>query len=130
MSIQSPDLPKKLKVCCNCGEAVSGRKRMRDWEGRYWCEKCGEADNKKRLELITTQGTACAGCRQKFPEKKLQRFGNLLYCRRCYGKMAAVSSGGFVQDLLARHDPIKLAMMAGGALVALIVLVVVLVIVL
>ena len=126
MSIQSADLPKRMKVCCNCGDVVEGRKRMRDWEGRYWCEKCGDADNKKKLDLIHAKGTMCAGCRRKFPEPKLQRFGNLLYCRRCYGKMASLTSGGFVQDLLAK-DPILLAKVAGGAVLALILLIALLV---
>lgn len=127
MAMQSTQTSTKIKVCCNCGEVVSGRKRMRDWENRYWCEKCGEADNKRKMDLITAKGTACADCRRKFPEEKLQRFGNLLYCRNCYKKLAHMGGGdGFVASLKAMN-PTKLAMIGGGALLALIVLVVALV---
>jgi hypothetical protein len=130
MAMQSTSTSSKLKVCCNCGDVVSGRKRMRDWENRYWCERCGEADNKRKRDLINAKGTACADCRKKFPENRLQRFGNMLYCRNCYKKLAHMSGGGGLSAVVSNFqsmEPAKLAMIAGGAVAGLILLIVILV---
>lgn len=130
MAMQSTSASSRIKVCCNCGEVVSGRTRLRDWENRYWCEKCGEADNKRKRDLINAKGTACADCRRKFPENRLQRFGNLLYCRNCYKKLAHMSGNsgvGAIVSNLREMEPAKLALMAGGVVAALVLLVVILV---
>jgi len=36
------------KICCSCGESVSGKKRLKDQAGQYWCIPCAEREDQKR----------------------------------------------------------------------------------
>jgi hypothetical protein len=72
------------KVCCSCGKNVSGQKRFKDAEGRYWCYDCGVEDH---IAKHPEDGIACAGCGGKFAPSKLHRFDDdEVYCEPCVTK--------------------------------------------
>ena len=65
------------KLCCKCGIDVSGRKRLKDHQGRYWCPECSTSDE-KRKKLIE-QGI-CAGCGEAFQGHELTVIGAKTSC--------------------------------------------------
>ncbi len=83
MSVQSAPV---AKVCCVCGANVSGRQRMRDREGRYWCMTCGEADKKHQSSHGEAVGGLCAVCGDHFPDNQLTRFEGTKFCHACARK--------------------------------------------
>ncbi|MGE5608132.1 MAG: hypothetical protein ACM359_02665 [Bacillota bacterium] len=68
------------KVCCVCGQGVSGRKRYKDTAGKYWCEECARADSLRK------HPAACADCQQTFPGGDLVEYEGVRLCRDCAGK--------------------------------------------
>ena len=94
------------KVCCACGKIVSGRKRMRDSEGRYWCIPCGKADEEKKQKAIAGVAS-CGGCFKPFPLKKLKEYGEASYCPACYRKVNREpgSNSNFFASVLPADDP-------------------------
>jgi hypothetical protein len=87
------------KRCVNCNKDVSTEKRMKDSSGKYWCLKCGEADQAKKGQAQT--GTPCADCDERYPAAKLTRYGASRICPTCYkarmkgpGLKASLRSGG------------------------------------
>ena len=113
------------KVCCTCGKIVSGRKRMRDSEGKYWCIPCGKADQEKKQKLIAGV-IACSGCYKPFPVKKLKEYGSSTYCPACYRKVNRESGGNsggglgnFLTSILPADDPqTRRLILIAGALIA------------
>ena len=41
------------KRCIACGKDVSGTKRMKDSQGKYWCVDCGTADQRKKIKAAS-----------------------------------------------------------------------------
>ena len=80
------------KVCCSCGKNVSGQKRMKDSQGRYWCVPCGQADQRKKGGGGSSGETTCAGCGGTFPTRRMQEYARQSYCKRCFRKL---TGGGF-----------------------------------
>ena len=74
------------KVCCACGRNVSGQKRFKDAEGRYWCYDCGVEDHVRKHP---EDGIACADCGGHFAPSKLTSFDDEVYCDPCLGKVKA-----------------------------------------
>jgi len=70
------------KACCECGIDVSGRKRMKDSQGRYWCYECGTADQMRKGK--GSNGSLCPDCSQMFPPVKLMKHENQYVCPDCY----------------------------------------------
>ena len=89
---------KTAKVCCKCGRSVSGQKRMKDSEGRYWCLPCGQADQRAKKKGASGT-TACAKCGTATPAKQLKEYGRLSYCKKCFKKVTHTSNPGFVAGL-------------------------------
>lgn len=94
----------RMKVCCQCSEPLAGKKRMKDHEGRYWCMDCGERDRQKRLQTIKAPGDLCAACHQKFPENKLQKWGHMLYCPKCYKRVSRADHHGIMDAVKTAAD--------------------------
>jgi hypothetical protein len=86
------------KKCVNCHKDVSNGKRMKDSSGRYWCVRCGEADQKKKAAV---SGELCASCGNRFPSAKLTKMGASKICRGCVkrqnkgpGMLESLKGGG------------------------------------
>ena len=43
-----PTMTLSAKKCVNCHKDVTNGQRMKDSSGRYWCVKCGTADQQKK----------------------------------------------------------------------------------
>src|SRR5688572_10487484 len=69
------------KICYVCGTDLTGRLRLKDHLGRYWCKECAAADEraKKREEELR-----CADCSRLFPANKLQYFQTDRVCATCF----------------------------------------------
>jgi hypothetical protein len=73
--------PKTSKTCYVCGKDLTGRKRLKDHLGRYWCKECSDADEraKKRADELR-----CPDCGRMFPDNKLVYFQTERVCQTCY----------------------------------------------
>lgn len=73
--------PAVEKKCFVCGKDLSGRKRLKDHLGRYWCRECARADAraKKREEDLR-----CPDCGRVFPADRLVYFQVTRVCKSCY----------------------------------------------
>ena len=72
------------KLCCSCGKSVSGQKRFKDAQGRYWCYDCGVEDHVRKHP---EDGIACAGCNGKFAPSQLAEIDDEVYCEPCATKL-------------------------------------------
>lgn len=81
--LDSPDAIaiSKEKTCYVCSKDLSGRTRLKDHLGRYWCKECAKADAraKKREDELR-----CADCSRVFPANKLQYFQTARVCATCF----------------------------------------------
>jgi len=77
-------VPGTEKVCCACGVNVSGKKRMKDAEGRYWCYDCGMEDTVRKHP---DQAVECLECHERFAPSKLVDFEGRQVCPTCEGKL-------------------------------------------
>lgn len=83
----SADSAESRKQCCNCGKDVTGRKRLKDSEGRYWCPDCGKKDEKqkrvarKREEAVKS---VCGMCGKDVAVQNLLNYDNRFICQSCY----------------------------------------------
>ncbi len=81
------DEPQSPKVCCNCGADVTGRKRMKDSQGRYWCYACGKKDEQSRQSVSATvkpsQGE-CTLCHTQVSVQDLISYDGQFICPRCH----------------------------------------------
>ena len=82
------DTSMSTKACCSCGADVTGQRRMKDSQGRYWCVPCGEADERKKQ--LAASESHCAGCRKTFAKGKLNRDGEHFFCKACLKKRTRV----------------------------------------
>lgn len=83
MSSSSSELsssPSEEKVCCACGESVSGKKRLKDEYGQYWCIPCAEKDEAKKHG----QRVACPDCGRMIREEAMIAVELTKVCPRCY----------------------------------------------
>lgn len=69
-----------MKVCCVCGADVTGQKRYKDGEGRYWCFVCGTKDEERKHPV------PCPDCGQNFPKSELKEIEKVEVCPACYAK--------------------------------------------
>jgi hypothetical protein len=72
------------KLCCHCGKSVSGQKRFKDAQGRYWCYECGVEDHVRKHP---EDGIACATCNGKFAPSQLSEIDDEVYCEPCAAKL-------------------------------------------
>jgi len=71
----------KTKSCYVCGADLTGRVRLKDHLGRYWCKKCAKADKRaKRRE----DELRCPDCGRVFPDHKLVYFQTTRVCSSCF----------------------------------------------
>jgi hypothetical protein len=78
------------KICCVCGADVSGKRRMKDGTGRYWCYECGAADQLKRgTGMVMT----CPRCQKQYPPIQMVKEGEDYLCRACHTDPKAHASG-------------------------------------
>jgi hypothetical protein len=69
------------KSCYICGADLTGRVRLKDHLGRYWCKDCSAADARaKRRE----DELRCPDCSRVFPEHKLVYFQTTRVCTSCF----------------------------------------------
>lgn len=83
------------KICCKCGADVSGKKRLKDHEGRYWCPDCSRSDEKRKKLLA---GGICAGCGEPFTQAELTVIGDNTYCKPCLKVRARKETAGFAHN--------------------------------
>ncbi|MCC6423665.1 MAG: hypothetical protein IT447_09335 [Phycisphaerales bacterium] len=123
------------KVCCVCGENVSGKPRMKDHSGRYWCYECGMADQQKKhnqtLSGTTIQGVhelACPDCGKMFALAKLQIHEDVQLCEPCVTKRKAAAKREVVRIAAAQAEAEEIAhkqrfwLLIGGVVAAILVL--------
>jgi hypothetical protein len=67
-----------VKVCCECGKDLAGKKRLRDSRG-YWCPTCHRADKAAHAP----KGTKCADCSRIVPDAGLTDYEGLRICAPC-----------------------------------------------
>ncbi len=114
--VQPKPVMREIKVCCNCGMNVTRRKRLKDSQGRYWCNKCGVRDQAKKGQGI---GTICPDCERVFPPAALSKWEDKYVCEKCYevrrakAKPREGSMGG------AFGGPLLVKLCAGAILTAL-----------
>lgn len=87
LSTRGGDAPSAVpgeKVCCVCGADVSGKKRMKDATGRYWCYGCGLEDSVRKHP---EQAMECPECHEKFSPGKLVDFDGRKVCEPCDTKL-------------------------------------------
>lgn len=70
------------KICTICGVDVSGKPRVKDQEGNYYCVPCEEAQKQNRQAAQL----ACPDCGLFFPRDKLEEHGGQLVCESCVRK--------------------------------------------
>ncbi len=68
------------KVCCACGEALEGKQRFKDSQGRYWCALCGAADREKQRQAVRTP---CYVCGKMFASGSLFQVTSRSFCIEC-----------------------------------------------
>ncbi len=67
-----------VKVCCQCGKDLNGKKRLRDSRG-YWCAACHKLDKAAHAP----KGIKCADCGRVVPEAGLTEYEGLQICGPC-----------------------------------------------
>jgi hypothetical protein len=67
-----------VKVCCQCGKDLSGKKRLRDSRG-YWCPACHKLDKAAH----SPKGVKCADCSRTVSEAALTDYEGLRICAPC-----------------------------------------------
>jgi hypothetical protein len=72
---------KPSKSCYVCGEDLVGKKRLKDHLGRYWCQRCADADERAKKREGELR---CPDCSRVFPDHKLVYFGAERVCQSCY----------------------------------------------
>jgi hypothetical protein len=72
-----------VKACVACGKNLSGQKRMKDSQGRYWCMECGAEDQRKKMASGVTSANICNGCGDTFPVHELSVWGSKRLCPKC-----------------------------------------------
>ena len=77
-----PDRP-EAKPCHLCGRDTTGRKRMKDHAGRYFCYDCGIIHSQQERR---TRGLPCSECRRVLVPEKLYGEGSVRYCERCWAE--------------------------------------------
>ena len=71
---------KPLKLCCQCGKDLAGKKRLKDSRG-YWCVDCAKKDEADRK--AAAEGDRCPECARVVPPGALVSFENKMICSRC-----------------------------------------------
>jgi hypothetical protein len=71
----------RAKRCYVCSADVSGRKRLKDHLGRYWCDDCAKADKRAKKRALENQ---CPDCNRLFAPGKLIEHGEDKVCKHCY----------------------------------------------
>jgi hypothetical protein len=67
-----------VKVCCQCGKDLSGKKRLRDSRG-YWCPACHKIDRAAH----SPSGEKCADCGRIVSEAALSDYEGRQICAPC-----------------------------------------------
>ena len=81
-----PSSSESQKLCCNCGKDVTGRKRLKDSQGRYWCPTCGKKDEKQKKIRAEQTRTACTMCGTEIAVQNVLTYDGRFVCRKCYGE--------------------------------------------
>ena len=68
------------KICFKCGVEVTGKPRIKDEEGRYYCVPCGQAEEMQRMHV---KAGICEGCGESFSKSQLMLIGGKQLCTRC-----------------------------------------------
>lgn len=72
-----------VKSCIACGKNLSGQKRMKDSQGRYWCMDCGAEDQKRKMAAGVGSNNICGGCGETFQAHQLSVWGSKRLCAKC-----------------------------------------------
>jgi hypothetical protein len=70
------------KICCICGADVTGKRRYKDREGRYFCPDCNMLDA-ERKEAAPPPPSVCGECQKTFPREELAEENGQLICEPC-----------------------------------------------
>jgi hypothetical protein len=105
---------KQSKVCTACGADVTGKPRMKDSQGKYWCIPCGEEDRRKKGKGDSVE-TGCPSCKKMVPAVTLMKLDGRFVCPPCYKKAQSVkgSSGGSGEAAAGGANKAKLVMAVG-----------------
>ena len=103
------------KHCYVCGRDLTGRKRLKDHLGRYWCGDCAKADKraKKRIKQIK-----CPDCNRMVAPHKMVLFDDVKICGHCElvrkKKMAKRLKEMGIQEAHRRYEMSAVKWMAVG----------------
>jgi hypothetical protein len=80
-TIATEDLSGGTKTCYVCGDDLTGRVRLKDKLGNYWCKQCASKDKRQKRH---EEKYKCADCSRPFPKEKLRYFQNARLCATCF----------------------------------------------
>ncbi len=95
----------KRKQCSVCAADITSAKRMKDPDGKYYCQPCSkrwiEAARRNETNAVVVNTYSCSVCRQSFVAEDVWDQGGAYICKNCYS-VGASSYGDFsFQDLAA-----------------------------
>lgn len=80
--------PKTQKMCTACSADVTGKPRMKDSHGKYWCIPCGEEDRRKKGKGDNV-GAGCPICKKMVPAVTLMKLNGRFVCPHCFKSQAS-----------------------------------------
>ncbi|HYO09265.1 MAG TPA: hypothetical protein VER17_09855 [Tepidisphaeraceae bacterium] len=69
------------KKCYICGRDLTGKTRLKDHLGRYWCKQCAAKDEQAKKQ---EEEGRCPDCSRVFPADKLVYFQVTKVCKSCF----------------------------------------------
>lgn len=76
------------KICCICGADVTGKRRYKDKQGRYYCPDCNLIDT-ERQPPAPPPPSVCVDCQKTFPREQLAEENGQLICETCRNERIA-----------------------------------------
>jgi hypothetical protein len=110
---QAAHVPPAVKTCYVCGKNLSGKGRLKDRLGRYWCVECAKAEKRAHRRLKQFR---CRDCNREFPAAKLVNFDGTRLCNACMTAREKAAETRLktigIEDAHRRHDLLPIKMMA------------------
>src|SRR5437868_2622093 len=78
-----------VKICARCGADVSGRRRVKDESGHYYCPACAATVAATAPRRPAGGDFTCSQCRGAFEQDEVYDLDGQVICHECYADMAA-----------------------------------------